>query len=477
MSYSVAQNTTFLTVASVAQKIISFAYFLFIASIIDVGDTGQYFFAISFTTIFTVVADFGLGPVLTREAAKYPEKSEAYLATVFFTKCAFGLVAYGLVIFLANLLNYSAETRLLIYLSGITMLFDNLQGSFYSIFRARKNLIYESIGILGSQFLTLVIGTTALLLGFPLYWLIIAYTIPSFLNMVYAGIFTWRVYGLPRRWVFDPAVLKSFLVLAVPFALAGIISRLYSYFDAILMSKLLSPEHLGWWSVPYKITFAFQFIPAALSASVYPAMSSLSITDTSKIGAMFEKSWRYLFIIVFPLALGLVVLAKPFIFAFRGDQYLPSVPVLQILALSLIFGYLSFISGALLNATNHQRTQTILLGVALLTSIALNLVFIPRWGIQGAAVAAVISNIILCSGGFYFARRFVVINGKNIFRYANQALWPAIIMAVVVHYLSQRLHFVVTVPIGALVYGILLFVTGGMSREMVVTGFKKVWKK
>jgi len=150
MSYTVAQNTSFLTVASVLQRAISFVYFIVIARIIGVENTGVYFFAITFTTIFTVVADFGLNPVLTREAARYPEKSEEFFSTVFLTKIVFGVVAYGLVVFFINLFNYPTLTKELVYLSGLTMFFDNLHSSFYSLFRARKNLIYESIGIIGS---------------------------------------------------------------------------------------------------------------------------------------------------------------------------------------------------------------------------------------------------------------------------------------------------------------------------------------
>ncbi len=477
MSYSVAQNTTFLTAASILQKIVSFVYFTFIARMIGVTNTGQYFFAISFTTIFAVVADFGLGPVLTREAAKYPENSEKYVNTILWTKVIFGMLTYLLVVGFVNVLRYAPTIKLLIYLSGITMFFDNLQASFYSVFRARKNLIYESVGIVASQCITLAIGTFALLNHWPLYWLILAYTIPSGLNVIYAGSFLRRVFNLHYRFVFDTGIFRVFLSLALPFALAGIISRLYSYADSILMSKMLGAEHLGWWSVPYKITFAFQFIPAALSASVYPVMSILSVSDASKVGWLFEKSWRYLFIIVFPLALGIGILARPLIIKIYGTGFLPSVPVLQILLIGLVFGYLSFITGALLNATNHQKVQTVLLAIALVFNVGLNLALIPLWGIIGAAIAAVLSNIILAIGGFYFARRFAIINGENIFRFANQAIWPALVMALIVYYLSLKINFIWAIPVGAIIYGGLLFLTGGLSLEMVREETRKIWKR
>ncbi|MEK7160987.1 MAG: flippase, partial [Patescibacteria group bacterium] len=433
MSYSVAQNTTFLTVASIGQKIISFVYFTFVARMIGVGNTGQYFFAIAFTTIFTVIADFGLGPVLTREAAKYPEKTEIYARTIFWAKFFFAIISYGLIALTVNLLNYSAELKTLIYISGVTMFFDSLHAAFFNVFRANKNLIYESIGVVGSQFLTLIIGTVALLTKQPLYWLIIAYTIPSFFNLIYSRLAVAHVFKFSYHFALDKEILKSFLRFAVPFALAGIIGRLYSYSDSIIMSKMLGKEHLGWWSVPYKITFAFQFIPIALSTSVYPVMSALSLRGRAEIGALFEKAWRYLFTIVFPISFGLFVLAKPVILKLYGETYSPSIVVLQILLISLIFGYLSFITGSVLNATNQQKIQTSLFALALTINVVMNLSLMPKIGITGAALSALTSNLVLCLVGFYFARKTIEIKARNLLKYAGQSFWPAVAMAALVY--------------------------------------------
>ena len=466
-SYTVAQNTSFLTIASILQKVISFFYFIFVARIIQVENTGVYFFAIAFTTIFIVVADFGMGPVLTREASRFPDRSESYFNTVFWTKVMFGAGAYLLVVLFANVLKYPETTKLLIYISGITMFLDNLTGAFSSIFRAKKNLIYESLGIIISQFTTLLIGTFALLNHWPLVWLILAYTIPSFLNLIYISSFLKKVYSIGVHFVWQSHVFKIFLATALPFALAGIIGRLFSYSDSLLMSKLLSAKELGWWSVPYKITFAFQFIPVALSASVYPVFSGLFLTNKTAIGPLFEKSWRYLFVIIFPVAFGLIAIADPVVRQVFGQQFAPSIAPLRVLLVSLIFGFLSFIPGALLNATNKQKTQTWLMALALMISVILNLILLPRLGITGAAVAATASNAVLCLTGLYFSGRQVFINFKNIFRYINQTLWPALAMGASVYYLAGKIHYLPTILIGGIIYLVLICFTGVINRENI----------
>jgi len=475
MSYTVTQNTSFLTTASVIQKVITFFYFALIARIIGVENTSQYFLAITFSMIFIVIADFGLSSILTRENSRYPEKSEKFLNTVISTKIILGLVTYLLVILIVNLLNYPVITKHLIYLAGVTMFFDNLNSTFYAIFRAHKNLVYESIGLVCSQILTLLIGTVALLKGWPLLFLIAAYTIPSFLNTIYSGYFAKKLFKLHYKLVWDKVILKMFLILAWPFALAGIIGRLYSFSDSLLMSKMLSAKQLGWWSVSFKMSAVFQFIPVALSASIYPVFSSLYIKDKTRINLLFEKSYRYLFFIVFPVTFGVLALAKPFIIILYGKEFLPSVLPLQILIVALIFIFLTFVNGALLNAINKQKVQTGLMAGVLIASVVLNLILLPHLQIVGAAITALITSILLFVAGYLLVDKYIDISFKNIFKRFNQNLWPAVIMGLVVYYLSTQINFLITIPIGAVIYFALLFLTGGLDVDMIRRVGKKVF--
>ena len=467
MSYSVAKNTSFLTTASVLQKVISFVYFTVIARLIGVENTGAYFFALTFTSIFAVVADFGFSAVLTREMAKRPDETQRIFSTALGGKLIFGAMTYLLVVFAAYALNYPVATRHLIYLAGATMWFDNLHSLFYAVFRAKRNLKYESVGIVGSQFITMIVGSFALYCGWPLIWLIGAYTIPSVLNVFYSGFFAVKKCALKMRMTLEKSSLKHYLAMAWPFAVAGIIGRLYSYSDSLIMSKMLTGKELGLWSVPYKITFAFQFIPLALSASVYPVFSSLYFGDREVLARLFEKAWRYLFTIVFPLAAGIIGIASPFITKVYGEDYAPSVLPLRILVIALIFGYLALITGAFLNAVGEQKKQTMLMALVLICNIVANLILIPRHGIVGAAISALIGNVLLWSIGYLLVRRLARIRGSMLWSYCLRALIPALAMGGIILWLSGRISVIFAIPLGAAIYFGLLFVTGGISREII----------
>jgi len=452
---------------------VAFVYFTLIARILGAQNTGDYFFAMSFALIFTVVADFGLTPVLTREISKFPDKAQKYFNSVFTIKILFGLFAYVAMILFAKLLNYSEIRTELIYLSGLTVFFDNISSSAYAYLRAKRNLVYESITIASVQTFTLLFGSLALYLGWPIHFLIVAYVVPSFLNSILVHLFIKTKYLVKYKLVFDKNILKLFLGISLPFALAGIINRFYSYTDTLIMSKILTENELGWWSVPYKIIFAFQFIPSALTISIFPVMSNLYVSNKEKVAVLFEKSFRYLLLLSLPMSFGIFVISEPVILKLYGPEYIPSIIALKILSFSLVFVFASYLTGTLLNSINKQKIQTGLVFCAWILSIIFNLIFIPIFGIYGAAVTLVATNAVLFGLGFYFVNKFVGLNLKHILKIFNQFFWPSLLMFFVV-IVVLKINLILAIFSGIFVYFVTLYFKGVLNKEVLKNNFLKI---
>ena len=460
---SVAKNTAFMTIAAVGQKILAFAYFTIIARMVGAEGTGKYFLALSFTTIFAVIADFGLAPTLSREVARKPKKASKYLGNILAVKIFFMLGTYLAVVIVANILNYPIDTRQLIYLSGLTMIFDSIHLSIYAVLRGLHNLRYEAIAVIASQATTLTIGTTALFMGAPLIWLIAAFTVPSFLNVIYAGIMLIKKAKIRIKLNWDKKLIKTLLLIALPFALAGIFTRIYSFSDTIILSKLMDDAAVGWYSIPNKITFAFQFVPLALVAALYPRMSEAFVCDKKHLKYLFEVSMKYLIIIALPVSIGLGVLAPEVILTIYTSEYAASILPLQILLASLIFAFLDFPIGALLNGCNRQATQTTIMGTAMVVNVAANFLMIPIWGVVGAALAALVGNIVLMVGGYIFVPKIVKINHTKLLGILLSTLFIAVIMGAVVLWAKLVIPWYFTILLGAVVY------LGGLFLVRLVT--------
>lgn len=459
MKYGITQNTAVMTVASIGQKIIAFVYFTVIARQIGVQGTGKYFFALSFTTLFVVLVDLGFTTVLIREAARTRERLSEFLSSVLATKLLLGSLTYGIMAVTIGLLDHDTETRRMVYLSGVTMLFDSLHLTFYGVLRALGDLRYESVSMIGSQLLTMILGSLFLLFDLPLLFLILAFTIPSFLNALFAGTILKKKHGLHLSLHLNIPLIISLGTMALPFAVSAILARLYSYADTMILSHRLGVEAVGWYSIPYKMTYAFQFIPLALVAALYPRLSHAFVHDKERLGEIFFSALRYLLICVFPLAVGIGLLANDIVVALYTTSYLPSVIPLQILMVGLLFSFASFPIGALLNACNRQATQTGIIFSALSLNIVLNLLLIPSLGIVGASLAALAGNIILAGVGYAFAARFIVLDHGRLLSLLWRIAASAAVMGLFVWFVNYLSHFSLAILVGGVVYGIMVFGT------------------
>lgn len=466
---SLAKKTTFMTVASIGQKLVAFLYFSLIARLIGAEQTGQYFFALSFTTVFVVFVDLGLTNVLIRESAKYKEKMQLYFSTIIGIKIVLAGLTYAALVGVVLARGYPVDTRHLVYLSGVTMLFDTLHLTLYGVLRAIGDIKWEAYSIVGSQLITLMLGSIFLWLGLPLIFLLLAFTIASGMNVVYAVWVLHNKYHVLLSPRYDSAVIVCIARIAIPFALAAVFARIYSYADTILLQEMAGYTSVGWYSIAYKITFAFQFVPLALVAVFYPRFSEYFESNKEKLARMFELSMKYLLTIAFPIAVGIAVLAKDIVLTLYTSEYLPAVPALQILILSLIFSFISFPIGAFLNACNKQVHQTTIVGCVMVLNIALNLVLIPRFGVVGAAGAAFVGNVFLPVLGYAIVPRITHIRHAFLFKTVVQLSVSTLVMAFAVHSINISFHFVFAIAVGTLVYPLMLFVTRVITPHDVRT--------
>jgi len=474
---NIAKNTTWLTLAYIFQKIFAFIYFTLIARWLGATDIGTYTFAISLTTLMAIFIDFGLSNVLIREAAKYRDKANTYLNNILSLKLLFSVITYVLVIIIINLLNKGSISLIMVYLSGIAMVLDSFTLSFWAIFRAYQNLKYEAISIVINQILIFIVGIIGVLLKFPLYVLIIALVCGSLFNFLYSFILLKIKLNFTFKLDWNKQILKFLFYIAVPFALAGIFARVYSYIDQILLSVLVGDKHLGWYEIGYKITFALQFVPAAFAAAVYPAMSHSFINDKERLKMIFEKSMFLLLIFSVPAAVGIALLSDQIILLLYTAEFQPSILAMQIIIFSIIAMFLNYPIGSLLNSCDRQMTNTINVGIAMAVNIILNIILIPIYQHIGAAIACLISQFLLFILNLIWVPKIISYNWKYLFIKAFKTVLSVILMAILVIYLKTYLNFVIVAIIGALFYGSIMYLIKGYTKEDIKYLLQAIFKK
>jgi len=427
----VARNTTLLTVALVGQKLLSFLYILILARLIGTSSTGDFLSSLSFIGLFSVLIDLGLTPALIRETARDHSQGELDLRNIIGFKLLTSLIVGGgliaTVVFLRSIDRFSTEIVFL-QIAAIVMIFDQFVITIYAYFRGIERLEYESLGIILHRVSIMLVGIISLSFGSPPIWSMLALLTGSIVNVFYVSFQLWKRH---IRWwpKFEWPTIKRLLRISSPFAVASLFIAIYSSSDNILLQMFGERSDVGLYGTSAKVIAAFtQIFPAALVASIFPAMSATFVADQAKMRTIFRDAMSYLMIIAIPLTVVLILLAEPIMIAGWGTFWADAVWPLRVLALGIPFLFLNYPVGYLLNSTNRQTQNTINVAITVVVNIAANLVFIESYSYHSVAIISVASSVLLFLLGIWRVRRVIPFPTRELFH----TMWRSIVIGCIV---------------------------------------------
>lgn len=468
---NLAKNTSYFTLALILQKIISFTYFVLIARAIGPADLGKYYFAISFTSIFGIFIDIGQSSVLTREIAKQPDNASRLFSSVFLMKLPLAILSLAVVFGLINISSYPEITRQLVYLSMFCMALDSFTLTFFSVSRGFHNLKYESLASIIFQLIVFMVVLAVLKLNLGLVWLMMSLVLASLYNFIFSFYILKKKWRIEINWRPDKILIKSLLLISLPFAIYAIFQRAYLYLDAVLLSLLSGDRQVGIYQIPFKIIFALQFLPLAFVASLFPALSSYWQNNKEQLAVTFERAMNYLIIISLPVAVGGVILADKIVMIFKSG-FNEAVWPLRITMAAIIFMFLNFPVGALLNACDRQKINTVNMGLALTVSVILNLILIPRYQAVGASLTVLLTNFLMFILGLMAVPRITKYDYKKIVVVLIKSSLAVAAMAAVSYYLNNQVNLALTIILAGVSYFAFLYIFKGFNKADIISILK-----
>ncbi len=470
----IVANTFLFTGTLVIQKIISFLYFWFLSAQLSPSLLGTYIWALSLTGVFSIGIDLGLSPLLIREAARDEARAERLLRGVIGLKILFTIATVALLFAVLFVSRRDPITVIAVGVGVAVMIFDSFTMSFYSLLRARQNIRYESVGMLGFQILTFAVGAYLLGIARSPIFAMVALAVGSLANLCYSwGVVHFR-FRLRTSPVFERETADMLLRLLPAFAVSGIFVRLYNVSDTLILGYLADETAVGLYSVPAKVMAALQMlIPGAFVASIYPAMSHYFKNDRTMLERLLERTIGYLLILVLPITIALLVLG-PFILRVIWPAYTAITPTFLVMALGLPLLFLSFPTGYFLNAVLWERKNTTNRGIVTAVNVILNLLLIPTFGVLGAGISFLVSTTILFVLDVLNIRQMVPFEWLWLRRITLKAGLGSLIMGAVlfmareklsfVFFSSEKLFLIFLVVLGFLTYAALMVLLRIFSR-------------
>ncbi|MFC1912772.1 flippase [Chloroflexota bacterium] len=245
---------------------------------------------------------------------------------------------------------------------------------------------YNSLRIL--QTLLMLIGVALLLLFFngEIFSLIL-------LSLFISGIAFGIVYFLVNRmtkveFLLKTNILKESLKYGVKVHLSNIFTFLNYRLDMLLVSYFIGATQVGFYSLAVGIAEMVWFIQSAVKTIIFPVVASADPSKSSEIAAEASRHTLFLSLLA---CLGLGIIAKWAIEVVYGSEFLPSYMPLLILLPGIIAVSVGAVAAAYLAGVGKPIFATYASLVSMGVNVGLNLIFIPKWGTTGAALATSIS--------------------------------------------------------------------------------------
>ncbi len=402
----IAKNTAVLLVAQIVSMIFGFFYTMYTARYLEAEGFGTLSFALAFTSILGLFSDLGLSSLTIREVARNKALANKYIGNISVIKVGLAIFAYLLIVLVSNIMGYPEQTLKVIELISLSVICNAFTSMFYTIFQALEKMEYVSLGRILNSILMLAFTIIAINLGLSVVGFAFIYFGASACGLFYSSM----VYILKLGMIkpeFDWLFLKPTINAALPFFLSALVDTAAFKIDIVMLSSMKGDIVVGWYSAAYRLLEVMMFVPATFVASIFPVFSKFYVSSQESLKLAYKISFEYLSIIALPISLGTTILAEKIIFIIYGDNYGYSIIALRILIWTIPVIFLSFLMGTMLASINKQTLAVKINFFGMLLNISINCILIPKYSLEGASIATVITSLSALLLYYYFISKHI----------------------------------------------------------------------
>jgi O-antigen/teichoic acid export membrane protein len=261
-------------------------------------------------------------------------------------------------------------------------------------------------------------------------------------------------------------LIRRYLAYSLPLTPVSALTRIYDAADRLLLGHFLNSSAVGIYSAAYTAGSLFTTLINPINTVLLPMMAEF--WNTGRIDELrfyFSQSLRFTCMIGFPAWIGSWVLGPSLMEILVPNHYADVAPYFPVLAASfLIFG-LGILGSNILVTAGLTRLVLACEGSLAVFNVLLNLVLIPRFGIDGAVYSTLVSHIAYSAYTLSRSRRVAPFTWPfvHLLRYASAAGTMALALSLLQHYSTQSLP--VLIASGIFIYGVLIALSGDLNND------------
>jgi O-antigen/teichoic acid export membrane protein len=386
-------NTSWMLAEQILRIIAWLLVGIWVARYLGPEQFGILSYVLAFTAIFGGIAKLGLDNIVVRNLVKEPEKRDIYLGTAFWLKLSGAFITLGAVACAAMLTTNDPTTNLYILIVASGMIFQSFEViDFY--FQSQVLSKFVSLCKLIQLILSSLLKLYFVIAGADLLWFVIV----SLVDQVTLAISLFLAYhfqslklGSFYRY-FNTSIAKQLLKDSWPLILSALAVMIYMRIDQIMIKEMLGDREVGLYSAAVRLGEAWYFVPALISTSLFPAILNAKKSSQEQYRERLQKLYTFMVWTAVGVAVPVTILSTWIMNFLYGAAYREASLVLSINIWAGVAVSIGVVFGRYLVAENRAGASFHRTAVGAGSNILLNFIFIPRYGIAGAAIATLASQ-------------------------------------------------------------------------------------
>lgn len=352
---------------------------------------GMFSYAFAFSALFSIFATLGLDGIIVQELVRTPEMGDEILGTAFVLKLGGGAFAFAAAVVAILLLRPAdATAHLLVMIAAAGTVFQSFDVIDYW-FQARVESVFTVYARMFAFLLVSAFRVVLIVKHAPLS----AFAWAASLELILGAVGLVMVYRYSGRhvlaWRTNTARIRKLLSDGWPLALGGVAVMIYMKIDQVMLGQMLDSSAVGIYSAATRISEVWYFIPMAIVVSVSPSLIEAKKVNDALYYQRLSNLFRLMSALALAIAIPMTFLSGTVASLLYGNRYDGVGPVLAVHIWAALFVFLGVAQSTWNIVEGLTRLALIRTSLGAVANILLNLLWIPRYGAMGAAIATTVS--------------------------------------------------------------------------------------
>jgi len=402
-------------IGTIIFRIGGYLYVVLTQSLLGIQGYGMLSLVMSFQWILILIAVAGLPPAIAKYVSEYLAKNDKFMVKqviktsfkiMLTMSLIFTAVFYFLATPLANLFHGGPEVAILFQAVSFIAPFSVILGLFRGVFQGYQRMTDIMVTRAVEQIFMISMAVVFILAGFyvlgAVIGTLIGFGIASVSALLIFKFYIWD--GLkdvekPIIPINESKLAKKLLIFSSPIIVTGLAELTLFQAGNFVIPLDLSFAQLGYYNIASPIARLPLVISTSVAMALLPAASeALALNGNNLVKKYVIYSYRYLLIVLLPICALVIILGKPImllLFSRAPLAYSNSGTAMSILVIGMAFFSIYGISASVLQAAGKPYPAMYFLAIGTVTNLALTILLVPIYGLNGAAIATMIASFMV----------------------------------------------------------------------------------